>query len=166
MSLPIHPVLLSSLLLIGCAGKSAPPVDLIGTWEGQARVIVDYCNKDHLPIQLTILRDGSVSGKIGDSTLVEGRFDRNRGTAGRLFKIKTDYIIAGRLDGPLVAEEQITRESVQLPFNLKYGQLDGGLHTSGSKLGSGDQRILSATFALARTPTPSREDGSGRSEGG
>jgi hypothetical protein len=117
---------------------------MVGHWEGDARIVVSWCHQTNLHVALDIRTDGSVTGKVGDATLLKGRFERNRGWLGRKLNLATDYIIKGELNGPIVAAEGITRKSVSIPLNFSGGVLAGGAHTSGSKFGGKEKMILSA----------------------
>lgn len=126
---------------------------LAGHWEGNARIIVDWCKQPTLPVTIDIHPDGSVTGKIGDAKLTKAELTRNRGWVGRKMNLATDYIIRGDLAGPIVAAESITRSSVSLPLDLAENNLVGGVHTSGTKLGAKSAMILSASsLKLVRNP--------------
>src|SRR5262245_10266898 len=87
-----------------------------GHWEGNARIIVVWSRQKNLPVALDIDAGGRVTGKIGDALLTEGRLRKNRGWLDRNLKIKTDYIIVGKLKGPIVAREGITRSEIKMPL--------------------------------------------------
>jgi hypothetical protein len=117
---------------------------LVGHWQGSARIVVDWCQQQRLPVAIDINSDGNVTGKIGDATLKNGRLSRNRGWIGRKMNLATDYIIKGDLTGSLVPTEGVTRSSVSIPFDLTNMTLVGGVHTSGTKFGGKKDGILSA----------------------
>ena len=117
---------------------------MVGHWEGSARIVVDWCKQQHLPVAIDIHSDGSVTGKVGDATLTHGWFTRNRGWIGRKLNLGRDYIIRGDLTGPIIAAEGITRSSVFIPLDLSSDGLVGGINTSGSKFGGKEDTILSA----------------------
>ena len=134
-----------------CAGNRGVMPDIVGHWQGGGRIIVTWCQQTNLPLALEIKGDGTVTGKVGDATLTKGRFRRNRGWLGRKLNIKTDYIITGSLEGPIVAAEGIVRSGVKIPVNNSAGKLVGGIHTTGSKFGGKKRMILSASLNLAKT---------------
>jgi hypothetical protein len=137
------------------SGEPVATPAMVGHWEGNARIIVDWCRQTNLPVVVDIRADGSVTGKIGDATLTNGSLKRNRGWLGRKLNVKTGYIITGSLSGPIVAAESITRSSVKVPLNFTGGNFVGGIHTSGSKVGGKDRMILSgASLKLTRTRGP------------
>lgn len=133
---------------------------MAGHWEGSAQVIVIWCQQTNLPLAVDIREDGTVTGKIGDATLTNGRLKRNRGWLGRKMNLGTDYIIMGELRGAIVAREGIIRSRVNMPLNFRGGSFVGGLHTSGSKLGGKERMILSATgLSLNRATRPAGTTG-------
>jgi hypothetical protein len=105
---------------------------MVGHWEGNARIIVSWCHQTNLTVAVDIHADGNVTGKIGDATLIGGRFEANRGWLGRKLNLATDYIITGKLDGVIVAAEGITRDKIFIPLNLQDSTFVGGINTSGS----------------------------------
>lgn len=114
-------------VLGSCASKSVLTPAQVGHWEGNARIIMTWCQQTNLPVKLDIQADGSVTGTVGDARLKEGRFLKNRGWLGRKLNIETDYIITGNLDGAIVAAEGITRARVMMPFNFDSGLIKGEL---------------------------------------
>jgi hypothetical protein len=132
---------------------------LTGEWSGQAIIIVNWCHQRQLALAITVAADGTVTGRVGDAQLLEGRLRLNRGALGRMLNIKTDYRITGKLKGPIVAAEGIARDSVSIPFNLAAGAIRGGVHTSGSLFGGEKSMIFSAArMVLTRKASP--EEGS------
>ncbi len=138
--------------LSSCASKIVLTPAQVGHWEGNARIIVIWCQHTNLPVKLDIQADGSVTGTVGDARLTEGRFLKNRGWLGRKLNMWSDYIITGRLDGPIVAAEGITRKRVMMPFNFDGGFIKGGLGTSGTWFGGKKSMVLTAqSLKLARS---------------
>jgi hypothetical protein len=105
---------------------------MIGHWEGNARIVASWCHQTNLAVALDIHADGSVTGKIGDATLIEGHFAANRGWLGRELNLATDYIITGNLDGAIIAAEGIKRDKIYIPLNFKDNVFVGGINTSGA----------------------------------
>ena len=56
---------------------------MAGHWQGDARIIVIWCQETNLHVRLDIRADGTVTGNIGDAMLTRGQFRRNRGWLGR-----------------------------------------------------------------------------------
>ena len=131
-------------VLGSCASKSVLTPAQVGHWEGNARIIMTWCQQTNLPVKLDIQADGSVTGTVGDARLKEGRFLKNRGWLGRKLNIETDYIITGNLDGAIVAAEGITRARVMMPFNFDSGLIKGGVATSGRWFGGKASMVLTA----------------------
>src|ERR1051326_4891892 len=71
--------------------------DTVGQWKGHARIIVVGAKQTNLAVALEIRDNGTVTGRIGDALLINGRLKKNRGEPARKLKLKTDYIIVGNL---------------------------------------------------------------------
>jgi hypothetical protein len=117
---------------------------MTGTWSGEARIVVNWTQQKKLPVRVTIAPDGAVTGTIGDATLRDGRLQRNRTAIGRTLHVKTDWIIAGRLEGAIIKPEAIRRDSVKLPLNWIDGHYEGTVNTSGSQFGGKKSMWLAA----------------------
>ena len=151
-SLRLACVLWAATVLTAWARNEVIGPEMVGHWEGGGKIIVTWCQQTNLPVTLDIKTDGTVTGKIGDATLTRGQLRRNRGWLGKKLNIKTDYIITGRLEGPIVSSEGITRSGVNMPLNYSAGKFVGGLHTTGSKFGGKKRMILSAGLNLIKMP--------------
>lgn len=138
--------------LLHAAERGVDPA-MVGSWEGKASIVVNWCAQKELPVRVTIAADGTVTGTVGDATLLDGRLRPNRGWLGRKLKLASDHLIVGDLQGPLIAAEGITRSGVVLPLNFKDGAFQGGLHSTGAKFGGKEKMVLSAT-KLRLTPVP------------
>ena len=119
-------------VLCSCESRNASNPALVGHWEGNGRIIVSWCRQKNLTTKVDIHPDGSVTGTVGDATLTEGRFLKNRGWLGRTLNLETDYIITGNLDGAIVAAEGIRRQRVMMPCNFDGGVIKGDVDTDGS----------------------------------
>jgi hypothetical protein len=139
-------VLLAALNL-SAAESIVTPV-MVGHWGGSARIIVSWCHQKNLPVAVDIHTDGSVTGKVGDATLVGGSFEANRGWLGRKLNLATDYIITGKLDGAIVAAEGIARDKVYIPLNMKDDAFVGGINTSGSLCVFSSPKTMKEKMAL------------------
>ena len=126
------------------SGSEPAPPELVGDWTGDAGIIVSWCERERLDVALHVASDASVSGAVGDAALVDGRLRRNRGALGRSMKIKTDWIISGDLEGPIVGDEGIERDGVNIPFNLIEGRMKGSVHSTGWHVGGRDNMVLTA----------------------
>jgi hypothetical protein len=127
------------------AGAGVVTSEMAGEWRGNARIIMNWCQETNLPLAMTIRADGTVTGQIGDAILTNAFLRLNRGAVAKKLNLKTDYIIVGQLNGPIVAKENIVRRSVSIPLNFNNGMFAGGLHTSGSMFGGKEKMILSAS---------------------
>jgi len=136
------PCLLS--LLAACAAGALPIPAITGQWTGSARIIVTWCQQTNLNVSIRIHPDATVSGRIGDAALINGRFKQNRHWLGRALNLKTDYIIVGRLEGFIVASEQICRPGVYIPLNFDGTIFHGAVHSTGTHIGGRKHMVLTA----------------------
>ena len=141
-----------TFLVSGAAGAQAVLPEMCGRWKGTADIVVNWTKARTLPVEIAIAADDRVTGKIGDATILNGRFRANRGWLGRALHIKTDWIIDGRLEGPVIAAESIVRDEVMMPLDWKGSSFEGGIATSGSKIGDRDTMVLTAHVILRRAP--------------
>jgi hypothetical protein len=148
--LPTLAMLLTGLSL--SATESVVTPAMVGHWEGNARIVVSWCQQTNLAVKVDVHADGTVTGTVGDAKIMTARLQRNRGWLGRKLNLWTDYIISGNLEGAIVAVEGITRERVMMPLNFSDGSFKGGLNSSGSTFGGKDRMILSAmSLTLVRS---------------
>jgi hypothetical protein len=117
-------VLLAALNL--CAAENIITPAMVGHWEGSARIIVSWCHQKNLPVAVDIHADGSVTGKIGDATLVGGHFLSHRSWPWG------HTMVTGKLDGAIVAAEGITRSYVTMMCDFSNGSFKGQFDTDGS----------------------------------
>jgi hypothetical protein len=141
-----------TILLSGVAAAQAALPQMCGRWKGTADIVVNWTKARTLPVEIAIAADDRVTGKIGDATILNGRFRANRGWLGRALHVKTDWIIDGRLEGPIIAAENVVRDEVMMPLDWKGSRFEGGIATSGSKIGEGDTMVLTARVVLRRAP--------------
>ncbi len=55
------------------AADKALPSAMTGEFKGSAKIVVNWTKQKQLPVEVAIAEDGSVTGKVGDATLKEGR---------------------------------------------------------------------------------------------
>jgi hypothetical protein len=124
-------------------GQSSIEEELIGTWKGEGRIIVAWCQQKHFSFELQIGANGIVSGKIGDAQIRNGRMKRNN----FLFRWlgNAEFIIDATLSSYIIEKENIWRESIRIFLDYEMPFLTGGFHTSGSKFGGKEKMILSGT---------------------
>ena len=135
-------------------GTRLPDPAMAGAWTGEAQIVVSWTAQRRLPIRLVVAADGRVSGQVGDARLVDAHLRPNRGWFGRHLRVKTDYIVVGRLEGALIATEGIRRDGARLPLNWTGRDFRGGVHTTGAKAGGAERAALSASrLTLRRTTT-------------
>ena len=98
-------------------GEAVSIEDFIGTWKGEGKIIVTWCEQKQLPFELQIDSDGNVSGKIGDAHIRHGKIRLNniiyRWLGNR------EYIIDAELSNYLIEKEKIKRKSIRIFLDFK-----------------------------------------------
>ena len=117
--------------------------DFIGTWKGEGRIIVAWCQKKQLSFEFQIDINKNVLGKIGDAQILNGKIRLNNIVYRWLGNRK--YIIDAKLTNYLIKKEKIRRESIRVFLDFENPFFVGGFHTSGSKFGGKEKMILSGT---------------------
>ena len=141
---------MATLLLAAVDARAAvfPPPEVLGHWEGHARIIVTWCARKDLAISVTIHPDGRVEGTVGDAVLRNGRIVKNMRWSRHLLRLARihvlEYQIVADLEGPVVRAEDIARRGVKMPLDCEGGALRGGLGTTGWTFGGKETMILSA----------------------
>lgn len=126
--LPAAVVLTAAIIAVPVPAQSVP--ELIGVWEGSAAVRSPSVTQG-LPVRLTILADGSVTGTVGEATLRNARIDRNRTLPARLFGLGTTWVLHGDLEGSMVSRDGLARENVRMALDLHDDLLAGDLNATG-----------------------------------
>ena len=133
------------------ASAQRPDAALVGEWTGVAHITSDWCLQRELAVRVRINDDGTVQGQVGDATLRDGRLRSNRSAVARAMRLGTDWVIEGRLDGPIIRREAIVRDRVRLPLNWTGSALEGELATSGSyEPMRDDMAVLASGLVLRR----------------
>jgi hypothetical protein len=118
---------------------------LAGRWTGSANIAVNWTRQKQLPVQLEIAADGSLSGTVGDASLVNAKLSPSRGSLQRSLGWGRDYRIHGQLKGDLIKAETIRRDAVDIVFDqLDENTLVGGLTSSGTDFGGKESMKLAA----------------------
>ena len=128
-------------LNLGAAENIVTPA-MVGHWEGNARIIVSWCQQTNLTVVVDIHADGSVTGKIGDATLVAGHFLAHRTWPWR------HTIVTGKLDGAMVAAEGIARSAVTMICDFNDGSFTGQIDTNGSLCVFSSEKTMKEKMAL------------------
>jgi hypothetical protein len=125
---------------------------------------VNWTQAHTLAVQLDIQADGGVTGKVGDATLKDGVLgsthplglvygvpESSRGDPPASLEAGDHFQVTARLDGPLIAAEQVSRDGVIIVFHLTPDRtLRGGLTSTGSDFGGKDYMKLSARNMVLR----------------
>lgn len=137
MNAPLRAALLVLLALVTACTATQPEraaPGLAGTWTGDGRVIVTWAARERLPVTLTITEGGAVTGRVGDAQLIDAHVHTNRSELSRSLGLWTDWIVEGRLEGELLADEGFLAQRVSIPFDFYAGRIEGGLHAKGAFL--------------------------------
>jgi hypothetical protein len=140
MLIPVLWAILAAFILL-CANEifgqpplmtltGPPPAELVGTWQASLTTVSRQPLPGAIPVAFTIGPDGSVSGSIGNATLTNGRFVRNRSWFGRLMNWRTEYQIRGTLAQVVEPYEGIAGDRFSAPLQLRGAELHGALFLS------------------------------------
>lgn len=124
-------------------GQTIIDEKFIGTWKGEGKIIVTWCEKKHLSFELQIGTNGIVLGKIGNAQIRNGYLRQNNFLYRWLGN--KEFIIDAKLSNYLIKKEKIQRESIRIFLDYNNPFFTGGFHTSGSKFGGKEKMILSGT---------------------
>lgn len=151
LGVPLLILIAAWVLVGGCLGSVPrfdaswlPPKNLVGRWEGYARIYVNWTKRRRLSVSMAIAADGTVTGSVEDAKLVSARIHSDRDATERALNLACDFIVIGKLEGPVIAAEGIRRDGVFIPFNLVNGRLVGGVDTTRSWFGGKDSMDLAA----------------------
>ena len=103
-----------------------PPPELVGTWEAKL---------GSMDAAFAINPDASVSGRIGDATLIGGRMIYNRSWFGRFMRWRTDYLIMSKLSRVVRPSDRVAGDRFTAPLTLRGVGLEGALFLSQQPLG-------------------------------
>ena len=103
-----------------------PPPELVGTWEAKL---------GSMDAVFTINPDASVSGRIGEAPLIDGRMIYNRSWFGKFMHWRTDYLIMGRLSQVVRPSERVAGDRFTAPLMPRGVGLEGALFLSQQPLG-------------------------------
>ena len=142
---PIAGLIIAFIALTGwnlCSAGNVVTPAMAGHWEGNARIIVSWCHQTNLPVAVDIDADGNVTGKIGNATLVAGHFLSHRSWPWR------HTMVTGKLDGAIVAAEDITRSDVTMICDFSNGSFNGQIDTNGSLCVFSSEKTMKEEMAL------------------
>jgi hypothetical protein len=106
------------------------PAEMVGTWSANLTTVSKQPLPDEIPVVFTIAPDGSVSGTVGNATVANGQFMRNRSWFGRLMNWRTDYLIRGTLSRVVESYGGTAGDRFSAPLNAMGSRLDGTLFLS------------------------------------
>ncbi len=137
-------LLVAGLVLLTIIGSSFSsvfskrliPETLQGNWTGIPIVTVRTFeqgrfhftrNPDSVKLSITISEDGTVTGKLGTAVFDGCQMKKNRGSLSRKLNLFSDYVITGKLTGPIFPTDPIAVKVISMPLNQKDGHLKGSL---------------------------------------
>jgi len=127
-------VVLLSILTLPAADTSTV-ADLTGQWHGKSRftgINYDEAKQKQITplvvnIALQISSDGTVTGQVGGAKLSGSVSAVNRGFFGRLFRLKTNFVIEGKVVGAVAMGSEDGTHLVKLPFTFADQHIGGSL---------------------------------------
>jgi len=105
--------------------------NLTGRWVGTGRVSDSFVHGRALDLDVTILQEGSIRGRVGDADIVKGRIEPHlRGRLGYLQSRMGEpgYAMFLELSRPPVATPRRSLPQANLYFDIRSGQMVGALH--------------------------------------
>ena len=123
---------------------------MVGRWEGDAQMVVNWTRQRTLGVSIAIFANDSVAGTVGDARLVNARFLKSPGSLPGELRWKTDYVIEANLEGPIIRAENIYRTTVRMPLSWIGDGFRGGINTSGWMVGGVEYRAIAANVLLRR----------------
>jgi len=124
---------ITSIFIAGCnsavTNEDFPVIG--GGWSGHSRDHSQPLKPDSLfpLVSLTIHRDGTVEGTVGNAQIKDCIVERNRGSIARWIGVETDYKIEGFITGNISARDTSSESirDIAFPFNIKNDTLRGTL---------------------------------------
>jgi hypothetical protein len=113
-----------AMALAGCSSSGAtvsPPSDMIGSWAGSGRSMIsdEYLSQKDIPIELHVMTNGTVSGKIGEAEFTKASLVKTPWYMVLFGKDK--YRVAFDLGGSIVSRENFRRKGGTIYFT-KFSQ--------------------------------------------
>jgi hypothetical protein len=159
-------LIVAALLLLAVTGVRAaeddtvfPPKKILGKWEGDATVTVDWAGQKTLHVAISITADTHVIGTVGDAKLVGGLVERGVGPIAHALGLKRLYVVTADLDGPIIAAEGIKRDSIFIELDTKDAQLIGDVRSNGSKSGGKMEETFTAEDLVMAHPGAATQPG-------
>jgi hypothetical protein len=97
----VSPIVLFAVEVLYPWPRTAPPQEVVASWETEAETRVG-----EFRVSFALHEDGIVQGTVGDATMQNAYFRRNRTLLFRMLGMATDHIIVGNLEGSVIGEIQ------------------------------------------------------------
>ena len=146
--------LLGAILFAAASpGAAMPPPEFAGAWHGTAKVTHGVMLDRAFPVRVYIHRDGTVTGTVGNSTLRDARLTRHRpvGVSREERRDLVDYMITGRLVGPVLTAKRVSAREVFIPLDYAEGRFAAAVHAHGTVIAGQPFGIFSADLTLRRS---------------
>jgi hypothetical protein len=118
------------------SGQVVIPV-MVGRWEGDAQIVVDWTRQRTLRVNIEIFANDSVTGSVGDARLVNGRFLKSPGSLPGALRWKTDYTIVVPSAAVLSASSRAHQQAERPPAHTRSRRdrnLDDAILLAGEQL--------------------------------
>jgi len=117
------------------AAETPTVSDVTGQWHGESQFTGISFNEakrkkiqpQKIRIELQISTVGKVTGRLGDAELSGTVSEANRGWFGHLLRMKTNFIIEGKIVGAVAAGSDDQSRPVKIPFTFAGGQISGSV---------------------------------------
>lgn len=130
----LYGILFIAIIILSSCSKGFKPTNLFGIYTGKERVSIRYDSggqyfyrDEFVLVSVFIDSTGHGSGMVSEATLDGCNVTQNRGWIEQQLGIKTDFIISGMLKGNTFNKDTKANKSINLPFNIKNGELIGSL---------------------------------------
>ena len=110
-----------------------PPPELTGRWRGQGRIVSDWTSVQSLEIDVGILPDGTVVGRIGHAQIAGGFYEESNKKRTK----RRGFALAVNLDGELLGDGVMRRG-----FRLELSSVNGRLICAGAS--NGERMMMGA----------------------
>jgi hypothetical protein len=111
-----------------------PPAAMVGEWRAPLTRVLSEPASSALDVVFVIDADGSVTGRVSDAALVNGRMEYNRSWFGKLMNWREDYAIRGRLAHVVRASEHVVGDQFAAPLVMRGSDLVGSLFLGGQPI--------------------------------
>ena len=117
------------------ARPALPPADLVGHWRGEGRIASDWTSVQLLPVDIGILPDGAIAGRIGDAEIADGTYAVTTKHSSK----SASFTLSVNLNGELL-RDGVIRKAFELQLSSSNGRLVGSGTSDGGRVWPGSWR--------------------------